>query len=48
VEAGANDLDVLALHLGPLGSPFEIQSPPELVNHVRDLTTRLTASIHAR
>ena len=35
VEAGANSLDELALHLGLLGHPFEVQSPPELIEHVQ-------------
>ena len=47
VETGANSLDQLALHFGLLGLPFEIQSPPELVETVRELTTRLTAAIPA-
>jgi predicted DNA-binding transcriptional regulator YafY len=45
VEAGANSLDELALHLGMLGYPFRIESPPELIDHVRELTTRLTSSV---
>ncbi|NIK56791.1 helix-turn-helix transcriptional regulator [Kribbella shirazensis] len=45
VETGADSLDQLALYLGLLGLPFEIQSPPELVDRVRELTTRLAASI---
>ena len=45
VEAGANSLDELALHLGLLGHPFEVQSPPELIEHVRGLATRLAASV---
>jgi predicted DNA-binding transcriptional regulator YafY len=45
VEAGANSLDELALYIGLLGHPFEIQSPPELIDHVRTLTTRLAAAI---
>jgi predicted DNA-binding transcriptional regulator YafY len=45
VETGANSLDELALHIGLLPYQFEIQSPPELVDHVRALITRLTAAI---
>ena len=45
VEAGANSLDELALHLGLLGHPFEVQSPPELIEHVQSLATRLAASV---
>ncbi len=45
VETGSNSLDELALYLGLLPYPFEIQSPPELIAHVRALTARLTAAI---
>jgi len=45
VDTGANSLDELALHLGLLGHPFEIRSPPELITHVRALTTRLAAAV---
>jgi predicted DNA-binding transcriptional regulator YafY len=45
VDAGSNSLDELALYLGLLGHPFEIQSPPELIAHVRTLTTRLAAAV---
>lgn len=45
VEAGSNSLDELALYVGLLGHPFEIQSPPELVTHVRDLAQRLTLAV---
>ncbi|RZT20242.1 putative DNA-binding transcriptional regulator YafY [Kribbella sp. VKM Ac-2569] len=47
VETGANSLEQLALHLGLLGYPLEIQSPPELIDHIRELTTRLAAAIPA-
>ena len=47
VETGANSLDELALHLGLLGYPLEIQSPPELIDRIRELTTRLAAAIPA-
>ncbi|MEV5965076.1 YafY family protein [Kribbella sp. NPDC051952] len=45
VETGANSLDQLAIHLGVIGYPFEIQSPPELIAHVQELATRLAASV---
>ncbi|MEV6273132.1 YafY family protein [Kribbella sp. NPDC051936] len=45
VETGANSLDQVALYLGILGLPFEVQDPPELVHAIRELTTRLSASI---
>ncbi|TCO48533.1 putative DNA-binding transcriptional regulator YafY [Kribbella antiqua] len=44
VEAGSNSLDELALYIGLLGHPFEVQSPPELIDHIRTLTSRLTAA----
>jgi predicted DNA-binding transcriptional regulator YafY len=47
VETGGNSLDQIALYLGMLGYPFEIQSPPELIDHIRELTTRLAAAIPA-
>ncbi|MEU8223586.1 YafY family protein [Kribbella sp. NPDC048915] len=45
VETGAHSLEQLALYLGLLGLPFEIQSPHELVDTIRDLTTRLAAAL---
>ncbi|TCC35161.1 helix-turn-helix transcriptional regulator [Kribbella sindirgiensis] len=47
VETGADSLEHLALYLGVLGLPFEVQSPPELVDCIRELTTRLAAAIPA-
>jgi predicted DNA-binding transcriptional regulator YafY len=47
VETGANELDQIALHLGVLGLPFEVQDPPELIDSLRALTTRLAAAIPA-
>ncbi|TDO68337.1 putative DNA-binding transcriptional regulator YafY [Kribbella sp. VKM Ac-2571] len=47
VETGANSLDQLALHVGLLGYPLEVQSPPALIDHIRELTTRLAAAIPA-
>ena len=47
VETGANELAQLALYLGVLGLPFEVQEPPELIDSIRDLTTRLAAAIPA-
>ena len=47
VETGANSLDQLALYLGLLGHRFEIQSPPELIEYVRELTARLAAAVPA-
>jgi hypothetical protein len=45
VETGANSLDEIAFYLGRLDHPFEIQSPPELIERVRELATRLAASL---
>jgi predicted DNA-binding transcriptional regulator YafY len=47
VETGANSLEQIALHLGILGLPFEVQEPPELIDCIRELTTRLNAAIPA-
>ncbi|HWD80519.1 MAG TPA: YafY family protein [Kribbella sp.] len=47
VETGAHDLDQIAVHLGLLGLPFEVQDPPELIDAIRALTTRLNAAIAA-
>lgn len=44
LSTGANSLDELALYMGLLGIDFQIESPPELIDHVRTLTARLTAS----
>ncbi|WP_020390032.1 helix-turn-helix transcriptional regulator [Kribbella catacumbae] len=44
LSTGANSLDELALYIGMLGIDFQVESPPELIDHVRDLTTRLAAS----
>ncbi len=45
VDTGADSLDALALHMGLLPYSFEIQSPPELIDHVHALVTRLVAAI---
>jgi predicted DNA-binding transcriptional regulator YafY len=45
VDTGADSLDALALHMGLLPYSFEIQSPPELIDHVHALATRLAAAI---
>ncbi|WP_427889075.1 helix-turn-helix transcriptional regulator [Kribbella sp. GL6] len=47
VETGAHELDQIAAHLGLLGLPFEVQDPPELIDAIRALTTRLAAAIPA-
>ncbi|HZX04521.1 WYL domain-containing protein, partial [Kribbella sp.] len=45
VETGAHALDQIALHLGILGLPFEVQDPPELIDAIRTLVTRLSAAV---
>lgn len=44
LESGADSLDMLALHLALVGEDFEIEGPPELVDHVRALAARLRRS----
>ncbi|GAA0610194.1 YafY family transcriptional regulator [Kribbella sandramycini] len=44
VTTGANSLDELTLYVGLLGHPFEVESPPELITHIRTLAARLTAA----
>jgi hypothetical protein len=44
LSAGSNSLDELLLYVGLLGVDFVVQSPPELIAHVRTLTTRLAAA----
>lgn len=47
LHTGADTVDVLALHLGLLGAPFEVTDPPELVAHVRELARRYAAATPA-
>jgi predicted DNA-binding transcriptional regulator YafY len=47
LSTGANSLDELALHIGMLGVEFKTESPPELIDHLRALTARLSASLPA-
>jgi predicted DNA-binding transcriptional regulator YafY len=42
LHTGSDSLDGLAVHVGVLGFDFEVHSPPELVEHVRELAARLT------
>ncbi|TDO45708.1 putative DNA-binding transcriptional regulator YafY [Kribbella sp. VKM Ac-2527] len=44
LSTGSNSLDELALYVGLLGFGFSVESPPELVDHLRNLTRRLTAA----
>jgi predicted DNA-binding transcriptional regulator YafY len=41
-RAGDNDLDWLALRIAMLGVDFEVHEPPELVEHLRALASRLS------
>jgi predicted DNA-binding transcriptional regulator YafY len=41
LSAGSNSLDELLLYVGLLGVDFVVQSPSELIAHVRTLTARL-------
>jgi len=40
LHTGAETLDALAVHLGMLGADFEVDEPPELVDHIRALADR--------
>jgi predicted DNA-binding transcriptional regulator YafY len=44
LATGSNSLDELTLHVGLLGFAFEVQEPPELIAHLRALSTRLGAA----
>ncbi|TCN31541.1 putative DNA-binding transcriptional regulator YafY [Kribbella orskensis] len=47
LSTGSNSLDELTLYVGLLGFDFQVESPPELIDHVRTLTTRLGAATPA-
>ncbi len=47
LHTGADTVDVLAVHLGLLGAPFEVTDPPELVAHVRELARRYATATPA-
>ncbi|MFE5325946.1 helix-turn-helix transcriptional regulator [Embleya sp. NPDC056575] len=47
LDTGADSLDTLAVHLGLLGHDFDVTEPPELVAHLRALTTRYARSTPA-
>ncbi|MGH3681746.1 MAG: helix-turn-helix transcriptional regulator, partial [Natronosporangium sp.] len=42
---GANDLDGLAVHIGLLGFEFQVDDPPELVDHLRALADRIRRAV---
>ncbi|MEM9458739.1 MAG: YafY family protein [Myxococcota bacterium] len=41
LEIGSASLGALAVHLALVGEDFEVEDPPELIDHVRKLATRL-------
>ncbi len=41
LEVGAHTLDGLAMYIVLVGEEFEIEDPPELVEHIRELVSRL-------
>ncbi|MFI6739110.1 helix-turn-helix transcriptional regulator [Nonomuraea sp. NPDC050451] len=41
LSAGSHSLDELAMWMAQLGVPFEVHEPPELIQHIRALGTRL-------
>jgi predicted DNA-binding transcriptional regulator YafY len=45
LTTGANSLDVLSVVLGIAGVDFEVLEPPELVDHLRQVGTRIARSV---
>jgi predicted DNA-binding transcriptional regulator YafY len=45
LSTGSDSLDALAFHLAALGAEFEVQEPPELVEHMRLLADRLARAV---
>jgi predicted DNA-binding transcriptional regulator YafY len=45
LETGADTLETLAVYLGMLGADFKVDTPPELVAHLRDLADRYRRAI---
>jgi hypothetical protein len=45
LSSGANDLDELAVWVALMGIDFEVHEPPELVDRIRALSTRLATAI---
>ncbi|HEV2399413.1 MAG TPA: YafY family protein [Candidatus Sulfotelmatobacter sp.] len=45
LRTGALSLESIAVHLCWLGVDFQVHEPPELIDHIRVLTSRLTAAI---
>lgn len=44
---GADSLETIAVYIGMLGLDFRIESPPELIYHVRDLGERYSRAVEA-
>ena len=47
LTCGSNSLDELALWVALAGAPFTVHEPPELIEHIRALTTRLADAVPA-
>lgn len=47
LESGANSLHALAWHIASVGEEFEVQSPPELAEHIAELAGRLSRAAAA-
>ncbi|WP_378734137.1 helix-turn-helix transcriptional regulator [Nocardia brasiliensis] len=45
LRTGSNSLDELAIYVATFGFPFRVHEPPELIAHIRELTTRLAESV---
>ncbi|WP_067994801.1 helix-turn-helix transcriptional regulator [Nocardia pseudobrasiliensis] len=45
LHTGADSLDALALYTGLFGFPYRVHEPPELIEHLRELTRRMSAAI---
>ncbi|WP_204074686.1 helix-turn-helix transcriptional regulator [Planotetraspora phitsanulokensis] len=48
LHTGADGLNTIAVHLGMLDLDFEVTEPPELVEHMRELTARYARSTAAK
>jgi predicted DNA-binding transcriptional regulator YafY len=46
LHTGSNSLDEISIYVASFGFGFQIQEPPELIAHIRDLATRLTNAVH--
>jgi len=47
LDTGSDNLETLAVYLGLLGYEFRVDSPPELADHLRELTARYQRAVHA-